>query len=288
MRRAPLPRLLLALVLLALPACSGGDAGGALPATAAGQDAAQGEDRDLRDLIAAVSPLSPTATALQERDWYERRKETLERLRRAPHGFGLLALEAYGKQAQGPREVRAGLLDVGAHCAPEEARPILVALVTTYGEDLGLRKSAVGILARTSPETAVPLLEPLLTSAEKSTTLPPADELLEGYVIAMVALNQDPTPTLAAVATDMRQSDAARNRALKELGTRPSPMGRQALEAVLVESLGNNVARRYAAQSLRSTLQKPDLCALLQRVFDHEADIGFQQFLASMLEEDCR
>jgi hypothetical protein len=56
---------------------------------------------------------------------------------------------------------------------------------------------------------------------------------------------------------------------------------------VLVESLGNNLARRYAAQSLEATLPREELCPVLRRVFENEADQGFQEFLASMLEEDC-
>jgi hypothetical protein len=48
------------------------------------------------------------------------------------------------------------------------------------------------------------------------------------------------------------------------------------------------MARRYAAQSLAVTVAKDELCPLLERVFGKEADVGFQQFLAALLEEHCR
>ena len=281
------PLRLLSLALCLLPSCSGGSEAGAAPA-AAGQAPAQSDvERDLRDLMSAVTALPPTATAIQESDWYARRKQTLERLRGASHEFGLAALASYAENAGASREVRAGLLDVGSHCAPEEARPTLVALVTTFGDDLGVRKGAVRFLAQTSPDTAIELLEPLLVTTEHAATYPPADALLESYVLAADATKRDPTRVLTTVSTDLRQTDAARSFAIKELGKRPTPAGRQALEAVLVESLGNNLTRRYAAQSLQATLQKEELCPLLKRVYENEADIGFQQFLASMLEESC-
>ena len=287
MTRATLLRLLPA-VLCALQACSGGEASQPGEEAAPGAPAPTGEHaRELRDLVSAVSPLPATATALQETDWYARRKETLERLRAGPHSLGLAALQQYAESAGASREVRAGLLDVGSHCAPLEARPILIELVTKFGEDLGLRKSAVRFLGETSPAEATLVLEPLLETTEHGATYPPADALLEAYTGAMDAQGRDPTRILALVATDLRQADAARSFALKDLGKRPSPASRQALEAVLVESLGNNLSRRYAAQALRASLPKEELCPVLQRVFDNEADIGFQQFLASMLEEAC-
>lgn len=287
MPRATLLRLFTPF-LAALQACSGGSAPvpGADPAQSAPE--ASGEHaRDLRDLYTAVAPLSPTATAMQETDWYARRKETLERLRLGPRELGLAALEAYAEKPDASRDVRAGLLDVASHCAPPETRPILIELVTQYGEDLGLRKSAVRFLGETSPAEATLVLEPLLETTQHAATYPPADALLEAYTGAMDALKRDPTRILATVATDLRQNDAARSFALKELGKRPSPAGRQALEAVLVESLGNNLTRRYAAQALQASLANEELCPVLTRVFDNEADLGFQQFLASMLEEEC-
>ncbi len=278
-------RAALCLALAWPAACSGGGPVQSQPES--GAESAADHERDLRDLISAVSPLAPTATALQERDWYLRRREIFERLRRGSHAFGVKALEQYRQRAESSREVRAALLDVAAHAAPEEARPLLVELTTTFGEDLGLRKTAVELLGKTAPESAIEILEPLLMAQQASATYPPADALLGAYVEAMEREGRDPTAVLAFLATDMRQVDAARNLALRELGKRPSPSGRQALEAVLVESLGDNLARRYAVQALEATLTEEELCPLLQRIFDNEADIGFQQFLASMLEERC-
>jgi hypothetical protein len=104
----------------------------------------------------------------------------------------------------------------------------------------------------------------------------------------MDALGRDPLPTLADVATDPRQDDVTRNLAIRTLGREPSIRGRQALEALVVESGGNHMTRRKAMQSLVLTVPPEELCPLAERVFKNEADLGFQQFLASVLEEHCR
>ena len=291
--RAPLGALarLVALAgLVALVGCPG-SSNGAEPAAPTGSPETAGSadlDRRIRDLITAVSPLPPDATAMQERDFYLRRKETLARDRAAGPALAQKALDAYRARPDAIREVRAALLDVAAHGLPVETRPILVELLTTYGEDLGLRKAAVGLLGETSPGTALEMLEPLVAEATHRETYPPQDALLQAWLGAADALKHDPVPLLADVATNPRQDDVTRNLAIKALGRAPSSRGRQALELVLVESGGNHMARRYAAQSLAATVGKDELCPLLNRVFSNEADVGFQQFLASMLEENCR
>ena len=79
-----------------------------------------------------------------------------------------------------------------------------------------------------------------------------------------------------------------RHYAIKLLGTIPSSQGRQALEQLLVESSGNHMLRRFAAQSLRDTLTKDELCPLLQRVLEREADPNFQIFIDNMILDSCR
>ena len=278
---------LLGLSLL-LPACSGSDSASAGSGAEVGGEVSEGElDRDIRDLISAVSPLGPNATAAAERDWYARRKETLERLRKGPSALGEKALEAYAKRPDALPALRSALLDVAAHCSPESTRTVLVDLVTTFGDNLGLRKNAAEFLALTSPKEALRVLEPILSTTELSSTYPPADELFDYWLAAMKTLDRDPVPLLAEAATDIRRDAGTRNYTIKKLGGYPSKLGRMALEQVLVESIGNQMARRFAAQSLRKTVDTEDLCPVLQRVFDNEADTGFQQFLASMLEESC-
>jgi hypothetical protein len=271
-----------------LAGCPESPSNGTEPEIAAEPADSAALDRRIRDLITAVSPLAPDATAMQERDFYQRRTETLERDRAAGPALARKALDAYRARPDAIREVRAALLDVAAHGLPADARPILVELVTTYGEDLGLRKAAVGLLEKTSPETALELLEPLVMEATHRETYPPQDALLSAWLGAADALERDPVPVLSDVATNPRQDDVTRNLAIKALGRAPSSRGRQALEAVLVESGGNHMARRYAAQSLAATVAKDELCPLLERVFGNEADVGFQQFLAALLEEHCR
>ena len=292
--RRPRPlALLLTLTLgavpaLLLPACDGGagdPVNGAGP-PAVGSAPAEIE-REIRDLISAVSPLPATATAFQEIDWSDRRRETLKRLRQGPPELGAAALEAYEARSDALVVVRSALLDVAAHCDPESARPILIELVQTYGPDLGLRKNAALYLAQTSPAQATELLEPIVLGREGGATYPPMDQLLEAWVLAMDLEQLDATEVLTLVVTDISMEPASRHRAAKELGKRPSAAGRQALETVLVESLGNDLLRRFAAQSLQSTLTAEELCPVLERVFENESNINMQQFLASMLEENC-
>lgn len=287
MRRSILSPLLLAPPLL-LGGC-GGSPGE--PAEAAGTGASAPTspqiEKELRDLVTAVTPLGPTATAGAEGDWHQRRKETFERMRQGPRELGLAALAAFGDNPTAAPDVRSAYLDVGAHCAPEEARPILVELVTTYGEDLGVRTDACRILARTSPESAVELLEPILVTTERRVTYPPGDRMLDAYLDAMARMDRDPIEVLADIVTNLRQDQTSRHLAARRLGDHPGSVGRQALETVLVESLGDNMLRRIACQSLEATLDDEEFCATVRRIFDNESDLNMQQFLADVLETHC-
>ena len=289
-----LNRLPAALPLLLLPLLFSCGGGGSDAAERHGEESGAPEapdardiERDIRDLISAASPMRPDATAIQERDWHTRRKETLKRLRDGSPALGEAALEAYLERPDALRDVRSALLDVAAHCAPEKTQPILVELVSKYGDDLGLRKNATHYLAQTSPAVACELLEPIVISTERSATYPPNDELLEAWVTAMDLEERDPVSVLVSIATDIRQDQGTRHYAIRQLGLRPSEAGRQGLEALLVESLGNNFMRRLAAQSLRDTIDQESLCEVLRRVFDNESDVNMQKFLASMLEDRC-
>ena len=284
---SPLPVAGLLLLLL-LAACGGGSSDAAETGQGAGAPAGDAViQRELRDLITAVSPLAPTATKSAEMDWFRRRRETLERLRAGSPELGRAALDEYLTRPDALLDVRTALLDVAAHCGPEEAQPLLVELVSTFGEHLGVRKAAARFLALTSPEKAAELLEPIVSTTEGARTYPPMEDLLESWVIAMDALGRDPVEVLAEVSTDIRQEQSTRHFAARQLGEHEGAAGRQALEALLVESLGNNMLRRIAAQSLGATVAKDDLCPVLERVMNNEADPNMLQFLASMLEEFC-
>ncbi len=273
------------LVLLAgLPlACSPSDP------ESGGHSASSSEvERDLLDLIAALTPLPPEAPAADQSDWHIRRRQTLDRLRRASHAHGLEALRLWHERAGSLPEVLAGLLDVAAHAAPLETRELLVELVTEYGHEPLLRRKAAEFLAETSPETAIEILEPILRGEIHGRTFPPDEALLEAWNRASLATTHDRAPLLCAIATDLNRDEAVRHLATRLLGEAPSPQGRAALEQMLVESSGNHMIRRIAAQSLLKTLPREELCALMRSVLEKEADHNFQIFLDDMLIANCR
>lgn len=267
------------LLLVPLGACGGH-----------GADAATGSDdpaQEIRDLVAALTPLEPTATTGAKDDWYPRRRKTLDRLRKAGPEVGREALEVW-RRGQGMLiDVQRGLLDVAAHTAPEEIRPDLEDLVVTYGRDPALRAAACRLLAVAAPESARELLEPMLRSAERKSTYPPTEKILIGWLEAMKRLDADPVDVLTLVATDIRHDTATRVEAVEHLRGRPGEVVQQALEQILVESLGDELVRRKAAQSLRDTLPREEFCALIGRVLNREASANFQVFLVDMLEVNC-
>lgn len=284
-RRRPLSSPLgLVLGTLLFAACSG-SAGS--PARAGGSPSSAEIEKTLRDLIAAVTPASPAAPPIERSNWFGRRSALLEELRAGGPELGRAALARYRESAEASVDVRIGLLDVAAHAAPQETREVLVDLVTTYGADLGLRTKACELLAVSSPETAVSLLEPLITSSTRGATYPQDDRMVEAWLTAMRSLKRDPAEVLARIVTDPNLPPESRHFAARTLGEEPSPVGRQALEVALTESGGNNYLRRVALQSLQKTLPADEFCPKIRAVFDHEADLNFQIFLSSALEKYC-
>jgi hypothetical protein len=281
------PRALLPLLLLlfGLGACS--------PDASATSGAASGEDadltqaqRDILDLIIAVTPPSPVDPPGEKSDWFGRRKDLLDRLRAGGPEVGREALRMYHVRSDSIPEIRSGLLEIAAFAAPEETRPVLVELVSTYGDELYVRTQAADFLASTSPETAVEVLGPIL-SGETRGTFPPEDQLLEAWNSAAQSTGADRIPLLCDIATDLKRDQSVRHLATKLLGGLPGEQSRQALELLLVESSGNQYIRRIAAQSLRSILSAEDLCALLRPVIAREADPNFQIFLDTMVQQSC-
>ena len=124
-------KLLLGSVLLLAAAC---DPEASADSSPLNDEAASSRvvQRDIRDLITAVTPASPTLPPIEKNAWFGRRKETLERLRQAGAEHGAEALRLYHERAESLPEIRVGLLDVAAHTTPEETRSILVELVSEY------------------------------------------------------------------------------------------------------------------------------------------------------------
>jgi hypothetical protein len=239
---------------------------------------------DLLELVETQTPLEKTVTSDITDKRFLRGRELLGQLRTAGREAGL---EAMAMLREPPVAGKPRLLDVAAHAAPEDARPLLESLVTQYGPTLQLRTEATLLFAETSPARALQILEPMVKKAHPTQTQPPAEFILAAFVTACDKTGRSPVPELADVATNLFMDETARIRAVKELGHRPEPLALQALQAILVESTGDGYIRRMAAQGLRDSLPRENACALFKSIFDREADLNFQQFLRDMLDKNC-
>ncbi len=248
--------------------------------------AATAETR-IRELIEVLTPLDETVTSDISDQRFLRGQELLSELREGGRDVGLAALRALGTGDHRVIDIERGLLDVASHAAPQDSLPLLESLVTQYGPSLALRTEAVMLLAETSPERAIEILEPIVARSRSSQTLPPGEFLVKSWVIACEKTGRSPVKELASVATDLFQEEAARIRATKELGHHTEPLATQALQAILIESTGDGYIRRMAVQGLRRTLPRESACALFQRIAEREADMNFAKFLADTLEEHC-
>jgi len=247
---------------------------------------------ELAELVVLMTPLEKAVTSdITDRNLL-RGRELLARLRSGPREVGLEALERLKEVPSGDRsrpvDVDRALLDVAAHAAREEARPLLEALLTQYGAALELRTEAALLLAETSPERAIELLGPMVTKARPTQTQPPAEFIVKSWVTACDRTGRSPVRELADIATNLYMDETARILAVKELGRRPEPLALQALQAILIESTGDGYLRRMAAQGLRDSMPKENACEIFERVASREADLNFAQFLADMLAKNCR
>lgn len=247
---------------------------------------------ELAELIVLMTPLEKTVTSdITDRNLF-RSRELLGKLRSGPREVGLEALARLREVPPGDRsrpvDVDRALLDVAAHAAHEDARPLLEALLTEYGAALELRTEAALLLAETSPERAIELLEPMVAKARPTQTQPPAEFIVKSWVIACDRTGRSPVSELADIATNLFMDETARILAVKELGRRPEALSLQALQAILIESTGDGYLRRMAAQGLRDSMPKESGCEIFERVASREADINFAQFLADLLAKNCR
>ena len=243
--------------------------------------------KDLRDLETALTPFDPTTPRGEQSAWFQRRRDLLERMMDVTPEHGAQALQRFAERPDALPAVRGGWLHVAAHNAPLEALPILEQLLLVFGEDLGLRTKAAELLPAASPARAIELLEPILLGQRGGVTYPPEDRLLGAWNEAALALDHDRVPTLASIAVDIRRAEAVRHAAVKLLGGVESDHGRQALEQLLVESTGNHMVRRYAVQSLVTSVEASKICPLLEQVRNNEADTQFQMFLDGTIRETC-
>ena len=267
-------------------------AAGAAPAAPGATGAAQNAPGAAAEIDAIVTVLTPPpddVTSDVTDRWIRDRRELLDRLRRdATRELGRSALVAARARRELPIVVRSDLLSIAAWGAPEESVLPLTEVFEEYEEDLGVRANAALALADADPVAACALLEPRLTDTRPTKTYPPQERILEALIAATEKLGRDPSALLAHVATDIHRDEALRHRAVRELGRFPGPVGRAALETVMVESTGTFYLRRLAAQSLRASLTRDEVCALLEYVASREADPGFLQFLGDMIDEHCR
>jgi len=245
----------------------------------------------LVELVEAMTPLDKTVTSDISDKRFLRGQELLGKLRAGGRETGLEAMRMLREEPPAgkprPTDVERALIDVAAHAAPEDVRPLLVSLVTQFGPSLALRTEATLLLGETSPAQALEVLGPIVKNAHPTQTMAPAEFTLRAFVTACDKTGRSAVPELADIATNLYMDETARIRAVKELGHRPEPLALQALQAILVESTGDGYLRRMAAQGLRDSLPKENACEMFQRVAENEADLNFLQFLRDMLDKNC-
>jgi hypothetical protein len=240
-------------------------------------------------LVALFQPVDPTKTSdVHDRNFRER-TQLLDQLRKAGRGTGLAAFAAFQQSTAEPLDVRWALLEIAAYNAPEEARPALEQLISTYdGEQgLGLRTQAVRILAEALPERALEVLEPLIREPRAHKTMPPMDELVRGWATAAKKLGRREARVLCDVVVDLRHPPEARYAATTALGDIGGERAIKALREVLVEGASDGNIRRKAAQQLLRIMPRKEFCALIDELAQHESDPVFIQFLADMLDKNC-
>ena len=284
--------LALALVALLGTACGCGAEEDVGAAAGLSREQLLDAQRQVKNLVRASTPLEEkydeTFTSDVADYHFEQMVKLVGRLKESGStAVGELALRSLRDHGHPAVMVENNLLEVAAYTAPEATGPYLEKLVLEYGHPLHRRTEAVRLLAETHPERAVELFRPILLQARHFKTYPDMEFFVRAWATAHDELGTDPTDVLVDVATNLFMQDAARHFAVKELGKRPSRLGRQALEAVMIESTGNGVLRRYAAQALRKSVPAEEACEVFRRVASREAELGMLQFLANMIDNAC-
>ncbi|WP_419191723.1 hypothetical protein [Engelhardtia mirabilis] len=236
------------------------------------------------ELLTVLTPPPPERVELQN-DWIDSRRKAIQDAHREHVGVGVALMRRVDADEH-DRIVRRAALELAAHAAPEQVSPYLARLVVEYGEDLGLRETATRVLGDVDPDLALEVLEPLVREDPRG-TYPPSETILVGWLTAAAARDVDPSSILALVATDLRRDESTRHRAVRELALAGTPLAREALRAVLLESTGNGYLRRLAAQGVVDAFPEAEACALLEEVALLEADPNMQLFLANLVQANC-
>lgn len=238
-------------------------------------------------MVEAFRPPSPSAASDELDAQLAARRRWLGEARSRPPAFAAAVLDAWRERPEAPAPVQSGLLEAAAIADPESAAPVLVDLVSRYGPELQVRTDACRILGAHCPEVALELFPPILEDPQRSSTAPPDDAMLSAWLTAVRSTGADPGRLLTFLATDQQRGHATRHLAIRALGDFPGRVTIAALEEVLMESSGNAYMRRLAAQSIVKVGASEEVCPILQRVYDREADLNFQLFLHAVIEENC-
>jgi len=245
-------------------------------------------EQRIGDLIAAFTPPEATTTSAVQDDWLRRRRATMARMKRGDEELGALLVEAFLTRKDLSVPVRSGLLEAASYANPKAATPTLIQIVENYGEDIGLRTDACRFLGASAPEAGIETLGKILFESDRAATGPGDEALLDGWLEAHRQLDRDPGRDLADLATEIGRDEATRHLAIRALGQYPSKLSASALEEVLFESSGNSYMRRLAAQSMIEISEREDFCPIFIRLFEREADVNFQLFLESTINEYCQ
>ncbi|MEZ6014117.1 MAG: hypothetical protein R3F49_03310 [Planctomycetota bacterium] len=242
------------------------------------------------DLVATMQPIDPTLTSNFHDQQFQREKALIERLEKGPKEIGWAALHAFTNYPERDFKVRRNLLRVGAHAAPEEAKALLEFLSFNYGPYIEDRTEACLLFAEVAPERFMELARPFIVRRDVlHQTLPDDEFLVQAWNRACTASGISPVPVMADVATNLMMQPYARVIAIRTLAANEiTPESRAALQTCLIESMGDGLIRRTAAQSILANFPREDACALLREVRAREADINMADFLDEMIQENCK
>ena len=274
--------LALALPLLLAVACND-DGATTEPHPSTSTDA----EAEITELIRLLTPLDATLTSDHHDRHLKAQWAHQEKLEAGDEEIGRAALAAFRANRDETAMVRRGLLQVAARTAPEEAAPLLEKLVVEYGHPLDERAEAALLFGEADPKRAMEVLEPMCRRKKRNETLPHDEFLIRGWVKACEGVDISPVPVLVDNATNITKDSTSRHYSVKQLGNHIDPLGRQALEVVLIESTGNGYIRRMAAQSLRKTVPAEEACALFKEVADRESENNFLRFMLDVIAETC-
>lgn len=250
---------------------------------------------DARDeiitLIEKLQQLDPSLTSDHHDRHYMLAKWRLEKLEKDERKeVGWAALHAFSNFPQRNFQVKRNLLRIGARVAPEAAAPMLEQLSFNYGHNLEDRAEALLLLGEVAPERFFEGARPYLERDGRPFQTAPQDEFfVRGWLNACEESDRSPVPMMSQVAMNFALGPMARYTAVKSLADHgDDPLARAALEAALVESSGDAILRRNAAQSIVAGYSREEACTILERVLDRESDPNFARFLDDMIQQNCR